>query len=319
MFAWWNFIAESVDPRVLAVVVGAIVISGSLTLWIRFLVSAVEGQPLLPYEPRRPVPWIWVDLIVLLLVFLGALWTFSKLYLDVRQIGSPEAEFPPVMLLVDAATKLTVLLAALVGLRSVRGATPLDWGLVSTNAGRDVLVALTAAVAFLPPVYALHALLSRVNDTPHPLIKALTEWDEPWLRVLAFLSAGLLAPIWEELFFRVLFQGWLERVLVHRHEPPPDDAGVHELTPDEESAGEYVAAVRAPRGGWLPIVISSAVFALMHFNYESPRLDFIPVFFFACGLGYVYQRTHRALPSILLHMALNVCSLTLLVVATSQR
>ncbi len=321
MFAWWNFIAESVDPRILAVVVGAIVISGSLTLWIRFLVRAVEGQSLLPYEPRRPVPWIWVDLIVLLLVFLGALWTFLALYLYFypRSFGPSETEFPPVMLLVDAATKLAVLLAALVGLKSLRGATPLDWGLVSANAGRDVLVALTAAVAFLPPVYALHALLSRVNDTPHPLIKALTEWDEPWLRVLAFLSAGLLAPIWEELFFRVLFQGWLERVLVHRHEPPPDDAGVHELTPDAESTGQYVAAVRSPRGGWLPIAISSALFALAHLNYESPRLDFIPLFFFSCGLGYLYQRTHRALPSILLHMALNVCSLTLLVVAASQR
>lgn len=319
MFAWWNAPSDSVDPRAVAVVIAAFVISGSLTLWIRFLIRAVEGQPLLPYEPRRPVPWTLVDLLLLLLVFVGAWLTFSSLYLGVRQFGSAPREFSPVMLLIGAATQLSVLLAALVGLRSLRGATPLDWGLVSTNAGRDAFAALTAAIAFLPPVYALHWLVSQVNDTPHPLIKALTDWHEPWLRALAFLSAGLLAPVWEELFFRVLFQGWLERVLVQRHAPPSDDAGVHELTPDGKSAGEYTAAVRVPHGWWLPIVISSTVFAMMHFNVESPRLDFIPLFFFACGLGYLYQRTHRVLPSMLLHMALNVCSLTLLVLGTSQR
>ena len=56
----------------------------------------------------------------------------------------------------------------------------------------------------------------------------------------------------------------------------------------------------------------SALFAARHFNFQSPNLEFIPLFFFACGLGFLYQRTHRAIRSILMHMMLNVCTLVML-------
>ena len=100
--------------------------------------------------------------------------------------------------------------------------------------------------------------------------------------------------------------------MLHRHAPPPDENRVPELAPEAPDGSEYTVASGAPRGWWLPIVVSATVFALVHLDFRAPRLDFIPLFFFACGLGYLYQRTHRALPSILLHMTLNICSLALL-------
>jgi membrane protease YdiL (CAAX protease family) len=39
--------------------------------------------------------------------------------------------------------------------------------------------------------------------------------------------------------------------------------------------------------------------------------DPIPIFFFAIALGLLYNRTHRALPSIAVHMALNAASLAM--------
>jgi membrane protease YdiL (CAAX protease family) len=339
MIGWWQTTADAWDPRLLAVVVVALLVSGSLTLWIRLGWRAVEGQAILPYEPRRPVPWTIVGLLLLAMVFFVALVTFSALYaeLDVTKFFAlepdspletmrrvaPVAKNPDVLtsadVLILVVSQLTALLAALVGFRKWFGTTPEDWGLVTTHVWLDLGVAIIAAIAFLPPLYALQALLHQFNDTPHPLIRALTESNDPLLLPLALVTAGLWAPICEELFFRVIFQGWLERVLVHRHAMSPDDTAVQELAPDGEVADQYAPAIQSPRGGWLPIVISAAVFAFVHLDMRSPNFDFVPIFFFACGLGYLYQRTHRALPSILLHMILNVCSLTALMLTLPSR
>jgi hypothetical protein len=44
---------------------------------------------------------------------------------------------------------------------------------------------------------------------------------------------------------------------------------------------------------------------------ESIAPDPIPIFFFAIALGLLYNRTHRIVPSIALHMALNASSLAM--------
>jgi len=57
---------------------------------------------------------------------------------------------------------------------------------------------------------------------------------------------------------------------------------------------------------WLPICFSSIIFALMHFSHG---LAWIPLTVLAFGLGYIYQRTHRILPSITVHFCLNALSM----------
>jgi hypothetical protein len=54
------------------------------------------------------------------------------------------------------------------------------------------------------------------------------------------------------------------------------------------------------------IVISSLVFSLLHLGHGA---DPIPLFFLALALGYLYQRTGRLLPSVIVHFCLNACSL----------
>ena len=58
--------------------------------------------------------------------------------------------------------------------------------------------------------------------------------------------------------------------------------------------------------GWLPIGVSSLLFALAHVGYGP---DPVPLFSLALILGYVYQRTHRIVPSMVTHASFNGMSL----------
>ena len=60
--------------------------------------------------------------------------------------------------------------------------------------------------------------------------------------------------------------------------------------------------------GWFPILGSGFLFGLAHFGHG---VDPVPLFLFGTILGYLYQRTHRIVPSITAHMLLNGYSLIL--------
>lgn len=64
-----------------------------------------------------------------------------------------------------------------------------------------------------------------------------------------------------------------------------------------------------PAGSW-PILISSALFALAHASQGLPPV--LPLFILALVMGYLYRQTHRLLPSIVVHVLFNSCSLALL-------
>ena len=57
----------------------------------------------------------------------------------------------------------------------------------------------------------------------------------------------------------------------------------------------------------------SAVFAGMHYSHG---VAWIPLFFFALALGYLYQRTRSLVAPIVLHMALNASSMVMLWLST---
>jgi membrane protease YdiL (CAAX protease family) len=66
---------------------------------------------------------------------------------------------------------------------------------------------------------------------------------------------------------------------------------------------------------WVPIAVSSAIFALLHYSHGP---DWVPLLFLAAGMGYLYQRTHRLLPSLTVHALLNSLSMWGLWVATKS-
>jgi membrane protease YdiL (CAAX protease family) len=82
--------------------------------------------------------------------------------------------------------------------------------------------------------------------------------------------------------------------------------------PSDAGSAPHDAPAQGDRGvgglpaGVVPIVATSALFALMHYG-QGPAP--IPLFFLALVLGYLYRRTHRVLPAIGLHMCLNGTSM----------
>jgi membrane protease YdiL (CAAX protease family) len=84
-------------------------------------------------------------------------------------------------------------------------------------------------------------------------------------------------------------------------------SGADELGPADDRDGvrgepQFLAA---------PIGISALIFALLHYNHGP---DWIPLLILAIGLGYLYQRTRRILPCILVHLLLNATSFGMLLV-----
>ena len=56
----------------------------------------------------------------------------------------------------------------------------------------------------------------------------------------------------------------------------------------------------------LASLVSAFVFAILHWGHGP---DPIPLFFLALGLGYLYHRTHRIIPCIVVHFLVNGLSM----------
>jgi membrane protease YdiL (CAAX protease family) len=220
---------------------------------------------------------------------------------------------------------------ALTGLR-VR-ATPRDFGLSLRDLGSDVALGAAAFCMLAPPVLAMQGVLTKWFPSEHPLVVMLREKMTGPLFVVGVFVAVIVAPVVEEFVFRVLLQGWMERLGRPKQlpprispeyflNPPPSMPATSMVTAElvsEGAANPYAVPqqdavpakenpIAEPPPRW-PIFVSAVIFALMHAG-NGP--DPIPLFFLALGLGYLYRQTHRITPSMTVHFLLNAASMTLL-------
>jgi membrane protease YdiL (CAAX protease family) len=270
---------------------GAVLFAAILWLWLLVINRWRRGKALVAFEPRRPAPWTGWDLVFI------ALGTFVLNVVVARYLtggqnagasGEAVATDParmPALLMAGAMVNLSMLLAGVVWIRHRRGADWTDLGLDLSRLPADLFLGLAAFAVVSVPIYAMQAGLTYFFPAEHPIIKALRSAEPGWgLWFSSLVSAVLVAPLAEEFSFRVLLQGWLE------------------------SLGRQAEPEGQVRGRWMPVVISAAVFALMHL----PRPDVVPLFFLALALGYLYRQTHRLWPSMVAHGCLNACSLGML-------
>lgn len=306
--------------------------------WTRALGRWRAGACILPLEPRRPVPWGLLDVVFTVFVFLTALVVTMSI---VRHVFGVDLSVDPagmtpgaraVGVLLDAVCRvLTVIISSGVIMLRTKASWD-DLGIAVRRIASDIRLGVAAFVMLAPPVYGVQVLLAQWLKPHHPLIELLTENPDAVFLSLIGFSAVIVAPIAEEYFFRVLVQGWLEKVITisRRLSIAPFSQGVD--TPPRE-VGNRVEPVETPRhpskaacavgkgnvttiddpagpsdGRVLPvpIVITAAIFAVAHASHGPAP---IPLFLFAIGLGYLYQRTHRILPCIIVHFLLNACSL----------
>jgi membrane protease YdiL (CAAX protease family) len=284
-------------------------VSACVVAWLWAAVQWWQRRPILPYEPRRPVPWHAIDLAIIVVFYLA------------MQSG--------VIALADAC--------------------------------------LGPAASRTPATY------DATGSQAEHIVAQLIAEGNPWVFLLCIVSAGLVAPITEEFFFRVLLQGWLQALqhrwrrqmptlrrlvpggvgpivltsllfarLHFRVDTPPinlrfllfvlaGDAGARLLTSVFAVAWlRWHVSATAADLGWTPkntpgdlklglvtfMAVAAPVYAVQKiaFRYLLPAYiapDPLPLFFFALVLGALYYRTHRILPSIVLHAALNGTSLVL--------
>ncbi len=196
----------------MAVLLGTLVVS--LGLGMLALAAWSRGARLLRFVPRQPVPWGPIGLVVcsLLIGLQVTAWLAT--------VAGEGAEFSREEFVPAAVGNMIVLAVVLVGgllwVRVVHGATAADLGVVwrAAQIGRDLVLGLLACGLALAPVYAIQFMLVLVFhwEPSHDLFDALQDPESLTVIVVSVVAAVIAAPLFEEVYFRLFLQGWLERL-----------------------------------------------------------------------------------------------------------
>ncbi|PAY17772.1 hypothetical protein CKO51_20280 [Rhodopirellula sp. SM50] len=215
---------------------------------------------------------------------------------DTSPDDAPAEDAPPAEDSSDRAAKLrsqvrihfianlTAFVLTLIFLRLTQGATLAHLSLVPHR--NDFRRGLFATVWILAPVLLLNLLVSNLVQYEHTVTNLLAEASGTRTFLALLVSAACLTPIVEEFQFRLLLQGGLQQIA----DPPPDSDAM---------------SFWKPSTAW-PIYVTSLLFAAMHWGQGAAP---IPLFFLSVGLGFLYQRTGRLVPAIVVHMLLNAATL----------
>jgi len=256
--------------EVLTVLLGV----SSLILWWRLVQQLRAGEWPLEYRPRAPVSWSPPL----------AVWALALAFLIAPVAGTALAGISGDAADQVAANDLSVMLARILTQTIQLVLVPLvliafsrcrwaDFGLHREGWREDLRAGIWGFLISLLPVYTVAYLLIPVRkDSPHQVVEFLAAHPGPTGILLAGATAVVLAPLVEELLFRVILQGTLEKRL---------------------------------RFPW-PILVVALAFVAVH-----AVVDVLPLIPLALVLGYVYARRRSYLAVVVLHALFNGLSLLL--------
>jgi membrane protease YdiL (CAAX protease family) len=299
--------------------------------WISLFTKVLRRNEILAFEPRRETPWGLIAVVLSFLLLIGVQIAIGLAF-GMTPDAAPTVEQTDALLTWTAVAicVATLISIGLIHLSARAGRE--DFGISLEHAPRDSFIGAYAFVILAPITFAIQYVFVYVFgiESHHPLIELLKEDSTGKLFGIVTLLAVVVAPISEEYFFRVLLQGWLERIFLFRttcdsevthstlSEAEPlgnnEMADSHGFMPEHESSTEMSPSSnrcleRSFVASAIPIVISAAVFALMHWSHGP---DPAALFVLAIGLGILYQRTHRWLPCVVTHACLNGTTMLLL-------
>ena len=272
--------SEAEQPMTSMTISDAVVVLGGVSVFAWWLLNTSLGRKALrDCKPRRNRMAPYTPFVLLFIWFIG---TAALLSLVRHAVGEFEG-WPDLLVrngIAAAGSVGTVVIALIVAraefARGLRG-----FGLRLRTLPTDIGFAFLHLLAIWPLIMAvmsLTVLLARqfageqFEVPSHEALKIITESPSFPLQVLMIVTAVILAPLVEEMLFRGLLQSMV-RSYFH--------------------------------GPWTAILISSAVFAVIHENFTHwPSL-----FVLAVGLGYAYEKSGSLLRPILMHAAFNGISI----------
>lgn len=266
---------------------GAIIfllVAGSLATWTWIVRNVQAGRPILPLVLRERVAGEPVAL----------LWGFAATFLMPALLPAllataDSGPIKPSLVRVQIECLRMLLQLALLGgiLKATGGVWRPHAGRTPEQAWRQGIVAGGLGfLASLTPVAAIQLGVEMLNlrhpQGKHVFFKILEAEPGAVSALWIGLAVIVLAPLIEELMYRVVLQGWAETRL---------------------TAGRAVLLV-------------ATVFALVHFDRGRP--DYLPLFPLALILGYVYYRLHSYLAVVVLHGLFNATNLVLALLSSPE-
>ncbi|MGD9635347.1 MAG: lysostaphin resistance A-like protein [Pirellulales bacterium] len=302
---------------------------GSVGAWFAIF-DRLKSGPILPFEPRRPVPWHGAFSLVPVALVVATLVSALTAGDTSKSTELPSTNDIVERIAAGSALQTSLVVAFLAVVVVSSGAKWSDLGLPkdATELARDIRIGVVAWLAAIAPVYATQVafILLFGPGEGHLLVNVVEKHPDPLTFLVAFLAAVIMAPLCEEPMFRLVLQGSLEKWEDRRLDwrtPPPAPLETVTLVENLEGAEPLVHAtqvVAEPASppeppvigvgglpyGWVPIIVSALLFGLAHFGYGPEP---VPLFLLGLILGYVYQRTHRIVPSMVAHALFNSMTL----------
>lgn len=294
------------------IVLAAILVWLCLTVWILAALQWLRGRAVLPYQPRRLVPWRGIDLAALTAFYLTISLAFSLL---APFVLDPQAAREPTTYKVDQTSSQHVIAKLF-----AEGDPWLLW-----LCGLSAVVVAPIAEELLIRL-ALQGWLERVERRLRPRLPTLRRLVPVGLvpillssmlfAVMHFRVAGPARHIdyYTYMLIGTAVMGLLMTALVIvwlrcRASATSVDLGwVREKLLADVCMGLVAFAAVAVPIYWLQLDLQKRLPAGI-----AP--DPIPLFVFALVLGTLYYRTHRIVPAIVLHMALNGTTMAMVLMA----
>lgn len=243
----------------------------SITLWGWIGYRLSRGEQVLPARfrwRRSEIPAFPVLITLGLLGLLGlSFWAMSS------SVDNAAERTPEMIRRIVIATVLegVVVFPVLLGSLAISLGQRVKWirlGFRSDDLRRQFLEGVLGMIASLVPVMLVlvSTLSLRAPESNHPFLQLLKESDSWLLIAMVVISAVVIAPLKEELMFRVILQSWLEEFC------PP----------------------------WVAIVLTALVFSGIHGMPDA--LALIPL---ALILGVLYYRRRSYLTIVTVHALFN--------------
>ncbi len=255
----------------LGLLLGGLVLFVGCVLTIIFIILKLKRKEIFkPVRVLEPVRWGIADIFKIAILFFTAFYLVNILELICRTKTSSRN-----LLMIFNTSFLDILVFCIIVyfviIKYRQGWAAL--GLSMKNWLRGVFLGIAGYITILPLFLLIVLLITRVSGyfdyqpPVHPLVNIFFKEANPFILGGFIVLAALVAPVIEEIVFR----------------------------------GFIYSAVRKRAGVTLAIIVTSALFSLLHMSIFS----FLPIFFLGIVLAYLYEKTGLLISSITLHVIHN--------------